>query len=130
MDAELVAAAAQADREAPERTGRPLSYRAAPGVLGTRYSTAREALDAAQATAAQAADAARPAVTQAAHAETAAQPDRAAAPNTAADASAVGPVHTGPGERDHATAEATGSTAAQGNAADSAADGELVGAPS
>lgn len=130
VDAELVAAAARADREARERTGRPLSYRAAPGVLGTRYSTAREALDAARAAAAQAADAARPAAALAAHAETAAQPDRAGAPDAAVDASTDGPVHAGPGERDHAAAEATGSTAAQGHAADSAADGVLVGARS
>lgn len=115
VDAELVAAAAQADREARERTGRPLSYRAAPGVLGTRYSTAREALDAARAAAAQAADAARAAVAQAAHAETAAQPDRAVAPDSAAATSADGPVHAGSGERDNAAADS---------------DGDLVGARS
>ncbi len=44
----LIEAAARADAQAQAETGRPLSYRAAPGVLGVRYATAREALDAAR----------------------------------------------------------------------------------
>jgi hypothetical protein len=47
--AALVERAKAADAAARERTGRPLPYREGPAVLGVRYATAREALDAARA---------------------------------------------------------------------------------
>ena len=46
--AALVERARAADAEARARTGRPLPYREGPAVLGVRYATAREALDAAR----------------------------------------------------------------------------------
>ena len=59
--ASLVERARVADAAARERTGRPLPYREAPSVLGVRYATAREALDAARARPQPDAEAARPA---------------------------------------------------------------------